>query len=146
MVDCSIFGRIIPGVAADKLGRYNVMIVISFISALSCLAVWAPVKDTAGMVVFVIIFGFSSGGFISLGPSLIAQISDIGEIGTRAGTAFTIMSFGALTGSPIGGAIVSAQHGEFLGLQLFCGFSLLAGSIALFSARYTLVGCKLIKV
>ncbi|KNG83739.1 hypothetical protein ANOM_008503 [Aspergillus nomiae NRRL 13137] len=142
----SIFGRIIPGVAADKLGRYNVMIVISFISALSCLAVWVPVKNTAGMVVFVIIFGFSSGGFISLGPSLIAQISDIGEIGTRAGTAFTIMSFGALTGSPIGGAIVSAQHGEFLGLQLFCGFSLLAGSIALFSARYTLVGCKLIKV
>lgn len=142
----SIFGRIVPGIVADRLGRYNVMVIITFISALFCLAVWIPVKDTAGILVFTIIFGFSSGGFISLGPTLIAQISDIRQIGTRVGTAFAIQSFGALTGSPIGGAIVSANGGDYLGLQLFCGCAMLAGCLVILGARYVQVGFKLIKV
>ncbi|KND92957.1 putative transporter MCH4 [Tolypocladium ophioglossoides CBS 100239] len=142
----SIFGRIIPGIVADKIGRYNVMIVITFISALFCLAVWTPVNNTAGILVFMIIFGFSSGGFISLGPTLIAQIVDIRQIGTSVGTALAIQSFGALTGSPIGGAIVAAQNGSFLGLQLFCGFAMLTGSLTFLVARYTQAGFKLVKV
>ncbi|KAJ4023998.1 hypothetical protein NW766_000225 [Fusarium irregulare] len=142
----SILGRIIPGIIADKLGRYNVMIAITFISALFCLCVWIPVKNTAGIVVFAVIFGFSSGGYISLVPTLIAQLSDIRQIGTRVGTAFAIASFGALTGSPIGGAIVSAQDGDYLGLQLFSGCSMLAGCIAFVCARYVQVGFKLVKV
>lgn len=142
----SIFGRIIPGIIADKVGRYNVMIVITFISALFCLAVWIPVKDTAGIIVFAIIFGFSSGGFIGLAPTLIAQISDIREIGTRVGTAFALQSLGALTGSPIGGALVKQRHGDYLGLQLFCGFVMLASVFVLFVARYIQVGLKWAKI
>ncbi|EQL00748.1 major facilitator superfamily transporter [Ophiocordyceps sinensis CO18] len=142
----SILGRIIPGIVADKLGRYNVMIIITFISALFCLAVWTPVTNSAGIIVFMVIFGFSSGGFISLAPTLIAQISDIRQIGTRVGTAYAIQSFGALTGSPIGGSIVAAQHGSFLGLQLFCGFSMLAGSIVFVAARYIQVGFRMVKI
>ncbi|KAH7177873.1 major facilitator superfamily domain-containing protein [Fusarium sp. MPI-SDFR-AT-0072] len=142
----SIFGRIIPGIIADKIGRYNVMIIITFISALFCFCVWIPVKDTAGIVVFAVIFGFSSGGYISLVPTLIAQLSDIRQIGTRVGAAFAIQSFGALTGSPIAGAIVSAQNGDYLGLQLFCGCSMLAGCMFFVFARYVQVGLKVAKV
>lgn len=142
----SIFGRILPGMAADRFGRYNVMILITFISGLFCLAVWVPVKSTAGILVFTIIFGFSSGGFISLGPTLIAQISDISQIGTRVGTSYAIMAFGALTGSPLAGAIVSSQNGKYLGLQLFCGCTMLASTVVFVAARYTLVGFKVTKV
>ncbi|KAF4979583.1 hypothetical protein FZEAL_4253 [Fusarium zealandicum] len=142
----SILGRIIPGIIADKIGRYNVMIVITFISALFCLCVWIPVNDTAGIVVFAVIFGFSSGGYISLAPTLIAQISDIRQIGTRVGAAFALQSFGALTGSPIGGALVSAQKGDYLGLQLFCGLAMFAGTIFIVAARYVQVGFKLVKI
>ncbi|KAK0764675.1 hypothetical protein N5P37_002141 [Trichoderma harzianum] len=142
----SIFGRILPGVVADKMGRFNVMIIITFISAISCLAIWIPVKSVAGIIVFVIIFGFSSGGVISLGPTLVAQISDIRHIGTRVGVAFSIQAIGALIGSPIGGAIVSSQHGDYLGLQLFCGLSMMTGCLVFIWARYTLVGFKWTKV
>ncbi|KAM0245450.1 hypothetical protein ACHAP5_005406 [Fusarium lateritium] len=138
----SILGRIIPGIIADKIGRYNVMIIITFISALFCFCVWIPVKDTAGIVVFAIIFGFSSGGYISLVPALVAQLSDIRQIGTRVGAAFAIASFGALTGSPIAGAIVSSQGDDYLGLQLFCGCAMMAGCVAFFVARYVQVGFK----
>ncbi|KAF5546003.1 monocarboxylate transporter 2 [Fusarium mexicanum] len=102
--------------------------------------------DTAGIVVFAVIFGFSSGGYISLVPTLIAQLSDIRQIGTRVGAAFAVQSFGALTGSPIAGAIVSAQNGDYLGLQLFCGCSMLAGCIFFVFARYVQVGLKVVKV
>ncbi|KAH6606193.1 hypothetical protein Trco_005346 [Trichoderma cornu-damae] len=142
----SVLGRILPGVAADKVGRYNMMICITFVSAVFCLAVWAPVKNVAGILVFIVVFGFSSGGFISIGPALVAQISDISQIGTRVGTAFAVQSFGALTGSPIGGAVVSAQHGDYLGLQLFCGCSMLTACLVFVGARYTQVGFKLVKV
>lgn len=142
----SIFGRIIPGIVADRVGRYNVMIVIMFVSALFCLAVWIPVKNTAGLIVFTIIFGFSSGGFVSLGPTLIAQISDIRQIGSRVGAAFAVQSFGALTGSPIGGAIVASQNGDYLGLQLFCGCAMMAGMAVIVAARTVQVGFKIVKV
>lgn len=142
----SIFGRIVPGLVADKLGRYNVMIFIMFVSALFSLAVWIPVESTAGILVFAIIFGFSSGGYISLAPTLVAQISDIRQIGTRVGAAFAIQSFGALTGSPIGGAIVKRQHGDYLGLQLFCGCSMMAGVVVIIIARYIQVGFKPVKI
>ncbi|KAF5136778.1 MFS transporter asaE [Metarhizium anisopliae] len=139
----SIFGRIIPGIAADKLGRFNVMIFIGFLSALSCLAVWIPVRNAAGIVVFLAAFGFSSGGFISLSATLIAQISDISQIGTNVGTAFAVMSLGALVGSPVGGALVAADDGNYLGQQLFCGLSLLASTCTFVVVRFLLVGSKL---
>lgn len=142
----SIFGRILPGIAADKLGRFNIMITIMFISSLFCFAVWIPVKTTAGIIVFVVIFGFSSGAFVSLGPTLVAQISDIRQIGTRVGTAYAIQSLGGLTGSPIAGAIVSSQNGDYLGLQLFCGCSMMLGCICIFATRIILAGPKWAKV
>ncbi|KAF5677190.1 monocarboxylate transporter [Fusarium heterosporum] len=142
----SILGRIIPGIIADRIGRYNVMIIITFISALFCLCVWIPVKDTAGIVVFAVIFGFSSGGYISLVPALVAQLSDIRQIGTRVGAAFAIASFGALTGSPIAGAIVSSQDGDYLGLKLFCGCAMGAGCVAFIVARHVQVGFKAVRV
>ncbi|EXF75530.1 major facilitator superfamily transporter [Colletotrichum fioriniae PJ7] len=143
----SILGRIIPGIVADKVGRYNVMICITFISAVFCLCLWIPGKSNAAIIVFLIIFGFSSGGFISLGPACIAQISDIRQIGVRTGTAFAVQSFGALAGSPIAGAIVASQGGtNYLGLQLFCGFSMLAAVGVFIAARTVQVGFTLKKV
>ncbi|CAK7227138.1 hypothetical protein SCUCBS95973_006441 [Sporothrix curviconia] len=136
----SIVGRIVPGIIADRIGRYNVMIVITAFSAVISLALWIPGKSTGAIIAYAILFGFSSGGFISLGPTLVAQISDIRQIGIRTGTSFAVMSFGALTGSPIAGAITSAQKNSFTGLQLFCGFSMLASVFVFSAARFVQVG------
>lgn len=142
----SIVGRILPGIVGDRLGKYNIMIAITFLSALFCLAVWIPVKSTAGIIVFAVMFGFSSGGYFTLAPAIIAQISDPRQIGTRVGTAYAIQSLGALLGSPVGGAIVMRQNGDYLGLQLFCGCSMMAAVTMFVAARYSLVGFKMVKV
>ncbi|KND86199.1 putative transporter MCH4 [Tolypocladium ophioglossoides CBS 100239] len=142
----SVLGRIVPGALADVFGRYNVIITLTLVSALSCLTIWIPAKGTPGIVAFAILFGFSSGGYISLCPSIVAQISDIGEIGTRVGIAFAIQALGALIGSPIGGAIDSKQGGNFTGMQIFCGCSMLASTCLFVAARYVQSGFKLVKI
>jgi MFS family permease len=88
------------------------------------------------------LYGFASGAYVSMGPALIAQISDIRQIGVRNGTMFAIISVAALTGSPIGGALVTKANGGFLYLQIFCGVALSAGALGFVVARSTLAGLK----
>ena len=139
----SIFGRTIPGFLADRFGRFNVMIFMSYFSGIVVLALWLPAKANAPVIVFAALYGFGSGAFVSMAPALIAQISDIRQIGTRTGTMFSIISVAALVGNPIGGALLSNEDGKFQNLQIFCGVFLLAGSTVFVAARWSLVGFKL---
>lgn len=142
----SIFGRIIPGFLADVFGRYNTMIVITALSAIFTLALWIPGRGTAALVAYAAIFGFTSGGYVSVGAPCIAQISDIREIGTRTGTAYLLQALGGLLGSPIAGALISSMHGSYLGLKLFCGFSMCASVAFNLLARHAQVGFTSAKV
>ncbi|KAH8898869.1 MFS general substrate transporter [Thozetella sp. PMI_491] len=139
-------GRIIPTMAADRFGRINMTIATAFLTAVFCLALWIPGESDASIFVFAVLFGFSSGGYVSLAPAIVAQISPIKEIGIRTGSAFAWSSFGSLTGLPLAGAITSASNGSYLGLQLFCGLTSLASAFSLVSVRYLQVGWKFTKV
>lgn len=138
----SIFGRTIPGAIADRFGRFNTMIATSYLSAILVLALWIPARGNTPIILFAAFYGFSSGAFVSLAPALIAQISDVRQIGIRTGTMFCVISLAALTGSPIGGVLNSAQRGSYVHLQIFCGVMMLAGSTVFIMARTSLVGLK----
>lgn len=118
------------------------MIVIALLSSIITFALWIPARSAAAIIVYMIVFGFTSGGFIGLMPSIIAQISDIRKIGTRTGAALAAQSFGALTGSPIAGAIVSRQGGDYVGLQVFCGLTMMISVGVFCVARYMQAGIK----
>ena len=134
----------IPGYFADKVGRFNSMILITALSGIITLALWIPgSSNTAAIIVYAVLFGFTSGGFISLAPVCVAQLSDIREIGARTGVVFLVQGIGALTGSPIGGAIVQAQGGSFTGLQIYCGVAMLVATCMYIGARFMQVGTKL---
>ena len=140
----SIFGRTIPGAIADRTGRFNTMIVTSYLSAILVLALWLPSRGNVPIILFAAFYGFSSGAFVSLAPALVAQISDIRQIGVRTGTMFAIVSVAALCGNPIGGALVSHEDGRYTYLQIFCGMMMLAGACGFVAARTSLVGTKLV--
>lgn len=139
----SIFGRIIPGYVGDKMGRFNMMILVAFLSTILVLALWLPSTGAGAIVTFAGLYGFSTGAFVSLAPALIAQISDIREFGVRSGALFAVVSFGALTGNPIAGALIDHYHGGYRGAQLFAGCVLLAASILFLLARLRLAGLNL---
>ncbi|OJD12699.1 hypothetical protein AJ78_06750 [Emergomyces pasteurianus Ep9510] len=142
----STFGRILPSFAADKIGRFNVMIIISLLNAIMVLALWMPSRGNIPILLFTALFGFTSGSFVSLGPAVIAQISDVRQIGVRTGVVFAVTSLAALTGNPIGGALVgNITQPTFWRMQLFSGVVLTAGAVFYIFARVSVAGLKLMK-
>jgi MFS family permease len=118
------------------------MIVTTAFSAIIVLALWLPASGNIPIIIFSALYGFSSGAFVSLAPSLIAQISPIREIGVRSGTMFFAVSVAGLTGNPIGGALVGQDHGDFLYLQIFCGLTMIVGTLIFVASRWVLTGFK----
>ncbi|CAK7232824.1 hypothetical protein SCUCBS95973_008388 [Sporothrix curviconia] len=141
----SLFGRTIPGHVADKVGRFNTMIVMSVFSVICIFAVWIPAKTDAVIIVFAAMYGFGSGAFISIMPTLVAEITtDMSKLGVRNGTMFAIISVGSLIGSPIGGAILKGTDNKFWGLQVWAGVTLALGTLFILGTRTTLIGTKIV--
>ncbi|KIV82644.1 hypothetical protein, variant [Exophiala sideris] len=136
----STFGRTIPPYLADRIGRFNVLLAMSFVSGVITLALWVPGSGSAASVVFAIIFGFSSGGVASILPACIAQISPIHEIGIRTGAAFSVAAIATLIGSPIGGQII--VNSGYRSMQAFGGALIMAGSVVYFVLWIRLGGHK----
>jgi MFS family permease len=139
----SIFGRTIPGYAADKLGRFTVFVSMAFLTSIITLALWIPGYGTAAVVIFAVIFGFSSGCIVSLAPTLIAHLSDVTKIGTRTGTMFSIVAIAVLIGSPIGGQLIIADNGGYVKMQIFSGVLMIVGSVFFLVLRVLVGGWSL---
>lgn len=140
----SIFGRTLPGWVGDKIGRFNTMIVMCFFTGTITLALWIPASSNAAIIVYAPLFGFSSGAAIGLTPALIAQISDVREIGARTGAMFGFASIAALTSAPIGGSLLDDHLGvhKYRHTKIWGGAFCLIGAVFYMVARMYLAGRK----
>ncbi|GBE79003.1 Aspyridones efflux protein [Sparassis crispa] len=132
-----LVGRVVTGYVADKYGRFNTLVPVTLLCGISALAIWSTSQHTAEIVVFAVIFGFTSASYSSLASTATAQVtSDPSRIGARTGMFMTAMSPGILTGPSIAGAIVDSSNGGYLGLQIFVGVFLVAGAALALAARW----------
>jgi MFS family permease len=136
----SIFGRIIPGILADKVGRFNVQVIMCFFSAILVLALAYNATNNAAFITFAAFYGFASGAFVSITPAQIAFITKVEQIGVRTGVLFSAISLAGLAGSPIAGQI--ALHG-FKHVHIFVGCMLLAGASMFTVTRFYIAKWKL---
>jgi len=99
----SVFGRWLPGLVADKIGRFNTMIITVAFCLVTTLALWLPsayMHDgnvggaKALMIVFALMYGFGSGSGITLTPVCVGQICETREYGKKYGTCYFFVSFG----------------------------------------------------
>ncbi|GME65167.1 MFS transporter [Neofusicoccum parvum] len=133
----SVPGRALPGCAADRLGRFNVMAATAAVCAACVLALWLPARGSEPAVTaFAVLFGFWSGAAISLTPVCVAQVCRIEDYGKRNGTTFSLSSFAALVGIPIAGAILGREGGGYDGLIWFGGAMYVAAMVAFVAARF----------
>lgn len=142
----SFFGRTVPNYIADKVGRFNVMLVMTTLSATLVLALWLPARGNGALITFAALFGITSGAIIGLGPVLIVQISPMSELGYRVGTVLAFAAVGTLTSPPIGGAIAASDGGSYTYTCVFSGVSFLLGTVGLAALRVRLSGWGLTKV
>lgn len=140
----SFFGRCIPGFFADRIGRYNTVIISVILNAIAVLCVWLPVgNSTAGLVMFALLFGFASGSNVSLTPVCIGQLCPTESYGRYYATCYTIVSFGCLTGIPIAGEILERNRGQYWGLMTFVGACYIGALVAMTMTRVQSVGWSL---
>ena len=91
----SFFGRWLPGYGADKLGRFNMMILTVAICLVCVMGLWFRADgNVAQLCVFGVGFGFASGSSISLTPVCVGQLCDTEDFGRWYATSYTIVSFG----------------------------------------------------
>lgn len=139
----SIIGRLVPTYIGDKVGRFNVNVFFVFFTSLLVLCVWLPTHGNTATIIFAVLYGVATGAFIGLAPALVAQISNIREIGLRIGILFAFSSLGALAGNPIGGALITKDNGGFQSCQIFTGVCLFIGSLMFLGARWVVAEGKL---
>ena len=131
----SLFGRVIPGILADKFGRFNIYFAAAISSAILGFC-WQRVTSNAAVIVFAAIYGFCSGAIVSmLSVCLTLVPKDPKNIGTYLGMGLAAASIAALIGPPISGAILA--HSSFARVSDFSGSVSLVGSIGLVWAKWT---------
>ncbi|KAL5336013.1 major facilitator superfamily domain-containing protein [Aspergillus crustosus] len=132
----AIPGRALPGMLADRLGRFNIMAITAIGCAVSTLALWyCSGTNEDAIIAYAVLYGFWSGAAISLTPVCISQVCKMEDYGKRNGTTFTLVSLGTLTGIPMAGAIQESQGGGFEGLIVFAGVLYLAAAAMFVVAR-----------
>ena len=135
----STIGRVLPNFYADKTGPLNMQIPFSFIAAILCFG-WIAVKNTTGLIIWSIVYGFFCGCFASMPSSSVMSLtSDLQVMGSRMGMALGASGFGFLIGSPIGGAILRSQGG-WASLQSWAGALLIISGVCSLIARILKVG------
>lgn len=89
----AIFGRWIPGYCADRIGRFNTMIITIFGCLLCTACVWRPADFSKGVItLFALLFGFASGSNVSLAPVCVGQLCKLEAYGRYYATAYAIVS------------------------------------------------------
>ncbi|KAJ5268989.1 hypothetical protein N7497_010279 [Penicillium chrysogenum] len=132
----SVFGRITPGLLADRIGSLNTIVPISLIATVLAFA-WIGIRNEAGTIVFAIIYGYASGAIVSLPPTIVAKITpNMSIVGTRMGMCFTFAGLGLLIGNPIAGALLDLEHAVFWKAQLFSAMTVVTGAALFIVLRF----------
>ncbi|KAH6666525.1 major facilitator superfamily domain-containing protein [Plectosphaerella plurivora] len=137
----SLFGRMFSGIMGDKVGKYNIFIVVCYLSGIWILAILIPTTSSAALIAFAVLYGFTSGAYVSLIGPLVMAVSPMAEIGFRTGIIFFINSIAGLTTNPINGAILETSSG-WLGIKIFAGVFCLVGTTFVLAARIKRTGLK----
>ncbi|KAL4769347.1 major facilitator superfamily domain-containing protein [Aspergillus nidulans var. acristatus] len=135
----SLLGRVLPGFAADQLGRFNVLLCLVAVTMVAMAAVWLPfgTRDEATLYAVVAVFGFGSGGWLSLAPVCAGQLCSTEEYGRYYGTVYFVAAFGVLLTVPVGGALLQSTTPRVL--IGFYSAVLMVGFLALALSRWALL-------
>lgn len=90
----SAAGRILTGLASDRLGALNTLCASCLLTALSMLAIWPASRSLGPLAAFVVVNGASNGGFFSTMPTVVGNVFG----SARMATAMSMVVTGWLGG------------------------------------------------
>lgn len=136
----STFGRIIPGILADRFGKLNLFAFAGIGTGIMVFCINEP-KTNAAIIVYSVFFGFVSGTIISSASAAISLCTnDPRNLGTYMGMGLGLSAVAVLIGPPINGALID-EYGGFAQVAIFSGvLSSVGGLVALASKSVTSEG------
>jgi MFS family permease len=136
----SCLGRILPGYLADKIGRFNTLLIMIIFTLVWMLALWLPLgtQSLPALYCFAALFGFGTGSWMALTPVCIGQLCRAEEFGRYYGSMYFVASLATLVCIPISGELVqTVGAGSMVGF--FCAVLALSLVSFLFS-RWACLG------
>jgi MFS family permease len=130
----SFFGRVIPGILGDKLGRINTLIAAGTTTGIITFC-WPKAESNAAIIVIAILIGFSSGAIASCaGVAFSLCPEDPRNIGTYMGVGMAVAAGSALLGPPVSGVLLD-KYGGFHEVSWFAGAMTLFGALMTAAAK-----------
>ncbi|KAF8584118.1 MFS general substrate transporter [Ramaria rubella] len=134
----SSMGRVMSGIVSDRIGPLNSVIPMTLVAALLTYA-WPYARSATPLIIIAILYGFSSGAFVSLLSIPVVSMGDMGDVGRRQGMLFSLLAIGAVLGPPISGVINTATHG-YTAVGFYAGSMVLAGAALMTTSRALVTG------
>ncbi|KAG0199958.1 hypothetical protein BGX28_006865 [Mortierella sp. GBA30] len=127
----SAVGRVSMGLASDYIGDVNSLVISSLFASLSVLFIWVFTASSIPiMFVFCVLYGFFSGSFTAIVPTVAAHLCGIKRLASVTGLVYGGIALGALIGSPVGGALLDLSQGtDYLPVQLWSGLVLAVSTL-----------------
>jgi len=101
-------GRMLSGVACDKIGALNTVAITMLTIAVSMLAIWPVSSSLAPLIVFAAINGAGNGSFYVAMPTAMAALARPDLASGAMSLATSFWTPGYLLGAPIAGILISA--------------------------------------
>ncbi|OJJ76622.1 hypothetical protein ASPBRDRAFT_39117 [Aspergillus brasiliensis CBS 101740] len=132
----STFGRVIPGILADRFGRLNAFAIGGIMNGIVTFC-WNRAESNAALIVYSAVFGFTSGTIISGGSAACTICAKSAQdAGTYLGMALAIAALAALAGPPIAGKFVDV-YGGYLEVSMFSGATCIFGGVVALLSKIT---------
>lgn len=133
--------RIATGVAADRVGRQNALILTVVGSAASVGGLWrgsaAAGGDRVLWLLFVVVYGVFAGGYNALFPTTVAEVFGMRAYASVNGFIYFVRGMGALFGSPVGGALLGESVlGNYRAVIWFDAALLFGAAVCVVGVRY----------
>jgi nitrate/nitrite transporter NarK len=125
-------GRIVAGVASDRVGR-TVTLVSVFLLQASNMVFFSGFSTFTGFVVGSAVVGFSYGACLSLFPATAADRWGTKNLGLNYGILFTAWGVGGVFGPVLAGRIADATGSYELAYQIAAGLLVGASLLSMFS-------------
>lgn len=148
MNSASFFGRFVPSIISDAcIGPVNTVIPSAVLAAVM-IFIWIGATTPIALFIVGCTYGFVAAGVQSLYPSTVLSFNgpDRSTLGSRLGFVLSVIGLASLTGTPLGGRLITLGGGKYIYAQIFAGTTLTFGGVLLVIARVLKKGMRPAKV
>ncbi|RBY90241.1 MFS transporter [Blastococcus sp. TBT05-19] len=104
----STVGRLLLGVVAARTGALRAF-QACFVTMAASFVLWLLGGGYGVLVAFAVVLGVGYGGFVAIGPAVVAERFGTTRLGGLLGALYTSAGIGSAVGAPLAGAVVDAS-------------------------------------